>query len=266
MSSYKPMGLPESIEAPNALHSPWDKISLGVDGHGSLNWDTTRVQNLFVLGGAGTGKTILQNTILRHLNIHSDKWKFYGFSFKPFEYELGSYKDTNMYGGVSTTIDNAVVLMDTIMSELEKRWNMIEKAGVSHVNDLQDPPCYIMVLVDDFFSWGSDRVEDIETGNSLVRDLSGILQEGKELGAHVVANMSTFTGSIYEDFLSYADMRVILGELDISEAECFFNGDSIPSTESIPGRGLAWDRTLVNEFQAYYTPYPWEDEALSSKE
>lgn len=238
----------------------WNEIPLGVDGRGTVSWNIDNVQNVFVSGSTGTGKTILQNTALNHLLQHSDHWKFYGFSFKPFEFELGTYEGTDIYGGVSDTVDSAVMLMAEIMDELEARWDYLKKTGASHVDELPDPLKSIMIVVDNFFCDPSYGDSDERDRQELLRDLSGIFREGKNLGVHMFVNMLEFKGSIYQEYVTSADMRILLGDAPDEEKQLLFETDECLGVDDVRGRGIIWERGHMRKFQGYYTPYPWEQD------
>lgn len=256
--------LPRITQKTQTLNGSHLEIPLGVGMDKTVIWDTKEIRNVAVLGASGTGKTILINTVLDHLNNHSDQWKFYGFSPRPSDIELNSYKGTEAYGGVANTLDDACALMGEIIQDLEYRSKKVELSDISHVEQLPGNPFpSIMVVVDDFFTYGSGQVEDDSVKNALVDNFHRIAIEGKPLGIHVLTSMKTLKNPAYYGVLPYCDMKIALGSVDDTVLTEFLSHhkESKISALSYPqpkGRGIVVEKETISQFQAYYTSSPEE--------
>ncbi len=219
--------------------------------------DLAKMPHLLIAGSTGSGKSVGINTIICSLlfKMHPSKLKF--VIIDPKKVEMTYYgKLRNHYLAVSPDIDDsiitnpedAVIILNSLCAEMDKRYDILAKAGQRNIKDYNekvregkyqnDPDIihrempYIVVVVDELADLMLTAGKEVET------PITRLAQLARAVGIHLVVatqrpSVDVITGIIKANFparISYLvaskiDSRTIL---DLMGAEKLLgNGDML---------------------------------------
>lgn len=137
--------------------------------------------HVLIEGPTGSGKSVLANNYLRTADKFPDK----------FSATYISNRDSYSSNYPATSFSEAVDLLEEIDKELIERQDILERAGLRNMNELEasdntDIPPRHIVVIDDLLNLLRDA-EHEDRGNSIVRIAETITRVGRSLGVHLVA-------------------------------------------------------------------------------
>lgn len=219
--------------------------------------DLSKMPHLLIAGSTGTGKSVGINTIICSLlfKLHPSQLKF--VIIDPKKVEMTYYAQLrNHYLAVSPDIDNsiitspddAVIVLNSLCSEMDNRYSILSKVGQRNINDYnqkvrqgtyknnlniehREIP-YIVVIIDELADLMLTAGKEVET------PITRLAQLARAVGIHLVVatqrpSVDVITGIIKSNFparMSYLvaskiDSRTIL---DLIGAEKLLgNGDML---------------------------------------
>jgi len=203
-----------------------------------------KLPHLIVAGTTGSGKSVFVNSLLAHLVERNEPATLQLMLIDPKRVELAPFAGVpHLARPVATDVHMAVDVLDAAVAEMDARWIMLEEAGKKNVADLDDPPPYLLVVIDelaDLMMMAGKRAEP-----AVVR----LLQLGRAAGVHLLLatqrpSTDVITGLIKTNapsrmvfkVSSHTDSNVALGR---SGAETLLGlGDGLwfPSGASQPER------------------------------
>ena len=235
-------------EAPEAY---WAKIPLGIDPKGKkVYWDATYDAHMGIIGGSGTGKTNLMETILTHCVKNGDKIRVVGIDMYKNEMQ-DSERYSPVVLGVATTAGNALKTLEFAREYMMKNYEEMEKAGVNHHLDLEDSPKLLLVMIDEFstvlrkYGDADDAIKD-----EIKARLVELVRLGRAAGVQVVLSSQQMdTDIIPEEIWNTISSHVSMGGYE----------------RSAPGRGsitVKWESPV--EFQSYRADLKTLDEDFAA--
>ncbi|MGD9898981.1 MAG: DNA translocase FtsK 4TM domain-containing protein [Calditrichaceae bacterium] len=225
--------------------------------------DLTKMPHLLIAGSTGAGKSVGINTIILSLmySVNPGKVKF--MMIDPKKLELSLYKElrdhyllwrTDLDEEVITKPNNAVSMLNSIVLEMERRYDKLAHLGVRNIVDydkriqeggskvkdakLQQLP-YIVVLIDELADLMMVAAKEVET------PIARLAQMARAVGIHLIVatqrpSVDVITGMIKANFparIAYqvatkVDSRTIL---DMNGAEQLLgNGDMLFLPAGLP--------------------------------
>jgi S-DNA-T family DNA segregation ATPase FtsK/SpoIIIE len=206
--------------------------------------DLSRMPHLLIAGATGSGKSVGINTIMMSMiyKLHPNEIKF--VIIDPKKIELSLYKKLNRHFlAVSPDIDeeiitdagNAVLVLKSVESEMDERYNLLAKAGVRNIQDynrkladgkLKDTEeakfiklPYIVIFIDELADLMLTAAHEVED------PITRLAQLARAVGIHLVLatqrpSVDVITGLIKANFpariayqvASRIDSRTILDQ------------------------------------------------------
>ena len=214
-------------------------IALGKTTSGDAYvFDLCKMPHLLVAGATGSGKSVCINTIIISIlyKAKPDEVKF--ILMDPKKIELSTYKSLvgyhlitapNLDEYVMTTADNSLSILNSAISEMERRFQVFSDARVRNIeeyqnkqkqdNNLEKIP-YIVVLIDEL----ADLM--MTSGKAIEEPITRLAQKARAVGIHLVVatqrpSVDVITGLIKSNFpsrisflvSSKIDSRTILDQM-----------------------------------------------------
>jgi len=218
--------------------------------------DLTKMPHLLIAGSTGSGKSVGINTIIASILYRIDPGKVKFVLIDPKKIELSLYRAlsehylawrTDLDEEVITKPSNAVSILNTLVTEMEKRYDKLAHLGVRNIEDynlrvgqggprikeekLQQLP-YIIIIIDELADLMMVAAKEVE--NPIAR----LTQMARAVGIHLILatqrpSVDVITGVIKANFparIAYmvttrADSKTIL---DMNGAEQLLgNGDML---------------------------------------
>lgn len=263
--------LPTSVDYPGSADKPWNMIPLGVSQKGEECWDLKDNPQGMIVGLTGSGKSVLQRSIIYHVFQHADEIELYGVDMK--KIELTMWENYPGVAKIATTIEEAAEVISLAEAEMTRRFTMIEdfnrsgRGQVNHIDKLPGKHKAIIVMLDEsaqalMLSGGKspeEKEEDALRGQ-LSFKLKQIARLGRAAKVHLVvctqrAEVAAIGGG---DAKNNYGFRVLLGRGDkTASMMALDNTDGTFTTPGIKGRGVMARDGATTRFHAYWTPENW---------
>ncbi len=211
----------EYVDSQSKLTIAVGKTTVGEAYTFALN----KMPHLLVAGATGAGKSVCINTIIISIlyKAKPDEVKF--IMIDPKKLELATYKSLvgyhlitapNLDEYVMTTAENAVGILDSAITEMERRFQVFADARVRNISeyhdrckqnsDLENIP-YIVVLIDEL----ADLM--MTSGRAVEEPITRLAQKARAVGIHLVVatqrpSVDVITGLIKSNFPARISFQV----------------------------------------------------------
>lgn len=198
-------------------------VGLGKDISGrAVFFDLAEMPHLLVAGTTGSGKSVMLNSLLTSLLLTTDPRQVKMVLVDPKRVELAPFGQIpHLITPVVTDVKKAANALSWAVAEMERRYEVLEKAGVRSLDGYNDraetPMPYVVVVIDelaDLMMAAAAKVED-----AVIR----LAQKARAVGIHLVVatqrpSVDVITGMIKANIpsrvafavSSQVDSRVIL--------------------------------------------------------
>ena len=201
-------------------------IALGKTTSGDAYvFDLCKMPHLLVAGSTGSGKSVCINTIIISIlyKAKPDEVKF--ILMDPKKLELSTYKSLvgyhlitapNLDEYVMTTAENSLAILNSAISEMERRFQIFSDARVRNIEEYQNKQKddkelekvpYIVVLIDEL----ADLM--MTSGKAIEEPITRLAQKARAVGIHLVLatqrpSVDVITGLIKSNFPSRISFQV----------------------------------------------------------
>lgn len=256
--------LPDTVSYPGPDARP-DRIALGVYADGTQADVRLRyAPHMLVVGPTGSGKTVLQRSILFHCLTHADHWNIVGIDLGKVELSwLKKYETVT----VATSLEEAVIALAAAHNDMTARYVRMEEAGVSHLSDLPDPPKATLVMLDEVGALFAP--EGIKSQAGITSDflraeaqrmVGDIARLGRAASIHLVVGTQRDTPDVIPgDLRCQFDARIMAGRCDSNASHRLFGSDIATDLPKVRGRGILAVHGDAEPFQSYYATPDWYD-------
>ena len=247
-------------------HGKWNEFPLGVYANDEETiWDPTRSPHVFLAGGSGSGKSVIQRNMIFHCVQHSDRWHVLGIDLK--RVELTPYAKYEKSVMVATSLEEAGETVDFAHETMMKRYQEMTEVGVSNYQDLENTPKAILVMIDEAFIVLSPTGITTPKGkedDAFKKELHGKLLEisrlGRAAGVHlVIATQRINADFLYGEFKQNLSTRIAAGRMDVEPSRSFLDNDAATKLPGIKGRGYFQEFGEGSDFQGYFADMDWPE-------
>jgi hypothetical protein len=264
--------LPNMAEYPGPGEK-WDEIPVGVKGDGSQAIIPLSVTpHTLVCGPTGSGKSVLQRSVLFHILAHSDTWRLVAIDMK--RVEMAWLRKYPQVLKVATDLEEAVEVLRSLKAEMMRRYEEMEEAGVNHAKDLPNPPKAIFCMIDE--STVLLAPEGIKTDEGKERDAlhaeAGMIigELGRLSRASMIHVMACFQrpdatflkGETKANF----DARIAAGRMDTTPSLMVLDSEAANRLPKIKGRGMIRIGGELDTFHGYFAEQSWFDEWVAKQQ
>ncbi|MEK5415087.1 FtsK/SpoIIIE domain-containing protein [Paenibacillus sp. FSL L8-0708] len=152
-------------------------VYVGKDRQGDVVYDMVEHPHLLVAGETGSGKSAALRSILTTLIRNVDNLDLYCADLKRSEFHL--------FKGVARTVvyetHEVLALVTMLRLEMRRRGDILEAAGVAHVDDLKESLNYIILAI--------DEVALLKKEKDIMQGIEEISTIGRALGVYLVLSM-----------------------------------------------------------------------------
>jgi S-DNA-T family DNA segregation ATPase FtsK/SpoIIIE len=207
----------------------------------------SRGPHALVAGTTGSGKSMFLQSwcVSMALQYPPDKVNFILLDFKGGATFRVLHRLPHVVGFVSDlNMAHAVRALRAIEAELKRRENLIAQAGVGSVDELDDPPPRLIIVVDEFHAL---RFALPDYSDHLVR----IAAQGRSLAMHLILSTQNPQGQVSTDMKANINLNICLRVKDrLQSMEMLGTAQAAEFTASSPGMGILNDSESVRVFRA----------------
>lgn len=262
---YRFKSIPHPLPYPESHpENQWDRFPLGLHSNGKeAVWNSRTSPNALIIGGVGSGKSVIQRSILTHCSQHIDKWKV--LVICPFRVAFSSYK--NRYPemiDLASTVSDGIEMLRYAHGEMMLRYAEMERLGVNHFLDMDQPLKSLLVLIDEV-NWllrpvssiAQCDLEENELKAEAVQLLTEIARLGRAAGLHLALSSQALDENVIGgELLNNITTRIAAGPLDKSQSKALLgNTQATQLNRAIRGRGYLQEYNKGADFQGYFTQW-----------
>lgn len=157
-------------------------IVAGVDLNGKLVvYDMVMNPHLLIAGETGSGKSTQLRSVLSTLikALSPDQLELYLCDLKRSEFHL--FRQIEHVRGLFVSPREMVPMLQYLQKEMQRRGDLLDAAEVSHIDDLEQTPPYIILCI--------DEVALLQTENEIMALVEEISAIGRALGVFLILSM-----------------------------------------------------------------------------
>ncbi|MDP4549869.1 FtsK/SpoIIIE domain-containing protein [Alkalihalobacillus macyae] len=202
-------------------------IVAGKDRNGNSHiYDMVKYPHLLLAGETGSGKSTQLRAILATLILSKKNVHLYLADLKRSEFHL--FKRIEKVKEVVHDVSGLSRIMSYLSREMERRGELLDEAEVMHIDDLENPPPYIILCI--------DEVALLKKEKALMGKVEDVSAIGRALGIFLILSMQR------------PDKDVLDGKLknNLTVRMAFAHADKINSDITL-GRGSKYNAEKLKE-------------------
>lgn len=242
---------------PSVLKALGNPLSLpiGVNVYGQMiAKPLDAMPHLLVAGATGSGKSVMINVIIQSLMAQNEPDALQFVMIDPKRVELSEYRDSPyLRGRIYTEATDAEVALSWLVTEMERRYDVLDQASVRDLNEYtdmgHDPLPRIVVIIDEYADLVlGDRQKRCE--GHVVR----LAQKARAAGIHLVIGTQRPSVNVVTGILkANIPARIAFATASRIDSQTILDA---PGAEQLLGKGdMLWAdptaRTLTR-LQSYY--------------
>lgn len=201
-------------------------IICGVNLQGeTIIYDMLQYPHLLIAGETGSGKSTQLRSILTALiETRADRMELYLCDLKRSEFHL--FRGKKSVKNVCVSPLELLPILEHIRAELNRRGDLLDQHELSHIDDLTNPPPYILLCIDEVA-----RLKKEKDIMDLVEEISAI---GRALGIFLILSMQRPDSKLLEGALkNNLTVRMGFKCADLINARVI----GTPGSEKLKGNG-----------------------------
>lgn len=229
-------------------------VIAGVDTKGKFwCYDMTKNPHLLIAGETGSGKSVMLRAILTSLIQHKRTGlKLFLADMKRSEFHL--FRRVDIVEAVMTKKKDLIRCVEWFHKQLEERGDLLDAHELSHVNDLPNPPDYLVLCIDEF----SVIREEKETLDQIA-DLTAL---GRALGIYVILSTQRPDSKVVDGLLkANLTVRYAFRHADKLNSRITLGDGATVDASSIPEEHRGKFFMRFNGFQLLQSPLLEVEEA-----
>lgn len=231
---------------------------LGETSSGELRFTClSKLKHILVAGATGSGKSVFINLIIISLLLSVDPQELSMYLIDPKKVELNQYNGFPQVKKVITDMDEACDLVKSLCVEMDRRYEILGKAGVKNIasynKKMEKKMPYIVVVIDEYADL---MLTNSEVENHIVR----MSVKARAAGIHLIIAIQKPLTDILTSVLKSNLPSVIGFRMKSSTDYVTVFGKSIPYKLLGNGDGVAMLEGSVKEFERFQTPIMTLDE------
>lgn len=210
--------LPETVaysgERPKGMQMPLgvarvsaEAAAAGVGCVGEIrpfSWDATDSPSGLIVGSMGGGKSVLVRLII----LLWCRWIGEAYLLDPKRVEFSIFRGRRGVRTVATSLEQIAAVFSQVEAEMQRRYALMEAAGVQHVKDLADTQCPLLIVCDEFFELVAKN-----PGNDEAVKAENVLRAQCAASARAIAALGRAAGIHLILLAQRADAEVVAGSL-----------------------------------------------------
>lgn len=165
-------------------------IMAGKSRNGWETYDMAVNPHLLISGETGSGKSVALRAILTTLiEVCGDRIQLYCADLKRSEFHI--FRDIALE--VAVNKDELRTVLKKILKEMDRRGKRLDAAGEAHIDDLPNPPPYIVLAI--------DEVSLLRREKDIMADVEDISSIGRALGVFLILSMQRPDSKVLEGAL-----------------------------------------------------------------
>ena len=266
--------IPTMLPYDDIADSTWDRIPVGkMGGSKTAFWNPTTSPTLLLSGSAGSGKSIIERSLIFHCLQHPDKWRILGIDLKRIEL-LPYAKYSPVVERIATELEDALEICRYACDEMMDRYKKMEEIGINNYRDLPDAPHAIMFLVDEtnvVLGMSGVKTDEGKAEDKMKGEISMLLTKitrlGRAAGVHLVLATQRPDSSIFgAELKANMTTRIVAGRADALHSHMVLGNEE---ATRIPwrtrGRGYIQEYGIGEQFQAAFADMEWYDKWLKKQ-
>lgn len=257
------LDLPDFASIQDAQETPWDVIPLGqAYNRRQVNWETSVEPHALLAGSTGSGKSIIQASVLRHLAKNIQHWDIYGIDLK--RVELKYYADNYLLQenfDIATDVASSLQMLQKLESILSARYEILNEKGMNNIAPFIESgnKKAIFLLIDEAFPLLAPNPALKEKANNEMRaEMAKIIADlarlGRAAGIHLMISTqrpdaTVITGELKNNL----DVRIAAGRLSATPSAMILDSGAASHLSDVRGRAVIRSRSELEDFQAFYT-------------
>ena len=226
------------------------QIAFGINPCGQyVQYNLFDMPHLLVAGATGSGKSVfLHSAIISLMNDNNTKLRLIDLK----RVELSKYNGINrLLSNAITTPEEAERILRAEVAEMEARYSLMERCGVSDYRDLPDNMslCARVIVIDEL----ADLMLNRETRKSVEHSIVRIAQLGRAAGLHLIVATQRPSTDVITGLIK-ANIPCKIAFMTSSAIDSRVVG--IKGAENLSGRGDALlsiaGRQEIERLQAFY--------------
>ena len=138
-------------------------LALGCDVFGAVAADLTEFSHLLIAGATGSGKSVLINTLIASLLFTHAPTELKFLMIDPKRVELTHFFGIpHLVQPVVTEVERAVGALTWAVGEMERRYELLEKARVRHISQYHPRLPYLVVVIDEMADLMMSASQEVE--------------------------------------------------------------------------------------------------------
>ena len=231
-------------------------LSVGNTRKGLYVFDVAKKQmNLIVAGYAGSGKSVTLRQMITSIMMSYDP-EYVRINLIDLKggLELGLFRDSPFVDNLSITHEESLNLILDINNEMEYRYNVMSKEGVTNINQIKGHFPYIITFIDEYAEITPSCLtgEEKKIAKEIESKLGKILRMSRAAGIYLVfctqrPDAQVINGQIRANIQAKICHRV----RDDINSRVVLENNKAAKLPPIPGRGIFQLQDDM-EFQAHY--------------
>lgn len=157
-------------------------IITGMDVNGEIiAYDMVKYPHLLIAGETGSGKSTQLRSVLSSLikTVPPNRLELYLCDLKRSEFHI--FRHVEHVRGLFVTPNEMMPMLKYLQKEMKRRGDLLDQYEVAHIDDLPEPPPYILLCIDEVA-----LLQDETKLMKLVEEISAI---GRSLGVFLILSM-----------------------------------------------------------------------------